>query len=298
MGERGPDLEVVDPGALTTVQDLGRPGFAHLGVPASGALDAPALRLGNRLVGNEEGAAGFETTLTGMRFRALAAVRVAVTGAFCDVRVDGRAAAWGAALHVAAGAEVVVGAAVDGLRSYVCVAGGLVVSRDLGSASTDVLSGLGPAPVGPGDRFALGSLRVPAPSAEAVRRPRADVLHLDLGPRHDWFTADALTRIDGASYTVAAASNRIGLRLSGPAIARAREGELPSEPVVLGAVQVPPNGQPVVFLADHPTTGGYPVIGVVRSEDLVVCAQARPGEKVTLRVAGPPGAGPGRPLRS
>ncbi|RYJ05148.1 MAG: 5-oxoprolinase/urea amidolyase family protein [Actinomycetales bacterium] len=278
-----------------TVQDLGRPGHAHLGVPRSGALDQPALRLGNRLVGNPESAAGLETTLTGIRFRLAAASRIAVTGAGCSVRIDGRAAAWGTAVSVQAGAVVEVGPAVDGLRSYVCVAGGLEVAPVLGSRSTDLLSGLGPAVVRAGDVLALGPASGLPPEVEVARRPPRHVLTVDLGPRQDWFSDASLAALDGATYTVAAASNRIGLRLTGPPLERVRTGELATEPMVLGAVQVPPNGQPVVFLADHPTTGGYPVVGVVRVEDLVVCAQARPGDRLTLRVPGVRRAALGRP---
>ena len=287
MGEAS--LEILEPGALTTVQDRGRPGYAHLGVPASGALDRPALALGNRLVGDTEDSAGLETTLTGVTFRATAAVRVAVTGATCAVRVDGRDCAWGTACSVPAGARVEVGPARDGLRSYVSVSGGVAVPETLGSRSTDLLAGLGPAPLRSGDVLPLGGPGAAAPAVEAVSARRGTELRLDLGPRSDWFTAASLAGLDAAVYTVAAASNRIGLRLTGTPLERARDGELATEPMVLGAVQVPPNGQPVVFLADHPTTGGYPVVGVVRTEDLVVCAQARPGDRLTLRVR--PGAG-------
>jgi biotin-dependent carboxylase-like uncharacterized protein len=279
-------LEVVDPGALTTVQDLGRPGWAHLGVPRSGALDEPALRQANRLVGNPESAAGLETTLTGVTFRLEGSATVAVTGAQCDVRVDGRAAAWGTALVAAAGAEITIGRATDGLRSYVAVAGGLDVAPVLGSRSTDLLSGLGPAPLGTGDRIGLGEPGSARHGTEVVPRPLGKTLRARLGPRSAWFTLAALEALDGAAYAVSPDSNRIGLRLTGPVVERVSEGELPSEGMVLGAVQVPPNGQPVVFLHDHPTTGGYPVVAVVVDEDLPVCAQARPGDRLTLRVVG------------
>jgi biotin-dependent carboxylase-like uncharacterized protein len=279
-------VEVVDPGAFTTVQDLGRPGWAHLGVPRSGALDAPALGLANRLVGNAETGAALETTLTGIVLRSAVATAVAVTGARCDVRVDGRAATWGSAVPVPAGAEIRVGAALDGLRSYVALAGGIDVPLVLGSRSTDVLSDLGPRPLQAGDVLPLGVPGRPSYGTEAVPRPRRDRLDLVLGPRADWFTSRALEALDGATYEVAPDSNRIGLRLSGPAIERERSEELPSEGMVLGAVQVPPGGQPVVFLHDHPTTGGYPVVAVVVPDDLSVCAQARPGDRLTLRVAG------------
>jgi biotin-dependent carboxylase-like uncharacterized protein len=279
-------LEVLDAGALTTVQDLGRPGWAYLGVPRSGALDEPALRLANRLVGNPEDEAALETTLTGAAFRFDRAGAFAVTGARCAVRVGDRPVPWGAAISVPAGADVVVGPATDGVRSYVAVAGGLVATRVLGSRSTDLLSGLGPAPLRVGDRVPIGRAHHPPHGTEAVPRPRHGRLRVRLGPRTEWFTTAALEALDGAAYAVTADSNRIGLRLSGPAVERRRDDELPSEGMVLGAVQVPPNGQPVIFLHDHPTTGGYPVVAVVAGQDLPVCAQARPGDRLTLRVVG------------
>jgi biotin-dependent carboxylase-like uncharacterized protein len=284
-GPAGRTVEVVDPGALTTVQDLGRPGWAHLGVPRSGALDEPALRLANRLVGNPESAAAFETTLSGVVLRPGRATTLAVTGARCDVRVDGRPAAWGAAVPAPAGAQVAIGPATDGLRSYVAVAGGIAVAPVLGSRATDVLSGLGPPPLQAGDRLPLGPPGRAPYGVEAVPQSRGDRLRLVLGPRADWFSPGALEALEGAVYEVSADSNRIGLRLTGPVIERANTDELPSEGMVLGAVQVPPNGQPVVFLHDHPTTGGYPVVGVVVEDDLSVCAQVRPGDRLTLRVA-------------
>jgi len=281
-----PVLEVLDAGVLTTVQDLGRPGWAHLGVPRSGALDSPAVRLANRLVGNEESAAGLETTLAGVRFRLERATTVAVTGAHCVVRVDGRAVAWGAGVTVPAGAEVDVGPATSGLRSYVAVAGGIDVEPVLGSRSTDLLAQLGPPVLAGGQRIPLGRPR-PAPhGVETVAPAGRSTLRLRLGPRADWFTPASVDALDAATYLVGPDSNRIGLRLVGRSIERAVDRELPSEGMVLGAVQVPPGGQPVVFLHDHPTTGGYPVVGVVVAADLPVCAQARPGDRLTLRVVG------------
>lgn len=279
-------VAVLDAGALTTIQDLGRPGWAHLGVPRSGALDQPASRLANRLVGNREDAAVLETTSSGVGLRLERATTLAVTGARCAVHVDGRAAAWGAALVVGAGAEIRVGTATEGLRSYVALAGGIDVPPVLGSRSTDLLSGLGPTPLRAGDRFALGPPGRAPHGSEAVPRPVPGVLRVVLGPRSDWFSAAAVAALDGAAYDVAADSNRVGLRLTGPVVARDRDGELPSEGMVLGAIQVPPSGQPIVFLNDHPTTGGYPVVAVVVEEDLAVCAQARPGDRLTLRVVG------------
>jgi biotin-dependent carboxylase-like uncharacterized protein len=277
-------FSVVRAGALTTVQDLGRPGHAHLGVPRSGALDEPAARLVNRLVGNADGAAVLETTVGGVAVRPRCPVTVAVGGAPCPVTVDGRPVAWGAPVHVAAGSLLDVGRAVRGVRSCVAFAGGIAVDPVLGSRSTDLLSGLGPAPLADGSVLPLGTpgqpparvdgaLPWPAPPAELVLRVR-------LGPRDDWFTDGALRTLALGAYRVSAASNRIGLRTDGPALERALTGELPSEAMVLGAVQVLPDGCPVVFLADHPTTGGYPVVGVVDGRDLPAAAQAVPGTPV------------------
>ncbi|MFK4186799.1 biotin-dependent carboxyltransferase family protein [Streptomyces sparsogenes] len=273
-------FSVVRAGALTTVQDLGRAGHAHLGVPRSGALDEPALRLANRLVGNPEGAAALETTLTGCAVRLRRAATVAVTGAPCPVTVDGRPAAWGAPVRVPAGALVEVGAATHGVRGYVAFDGGVEAEQVLGSRSTDVLSGLGPAPLADGAVLRLGAPYGPAPAVDAAPcpgPPRELVLPVVLGPRHDWFTPRALRTLATGEFRVSAASNRIGLRTEGPALERARDGELPSEGMVLGALQVPPDGRPVLFLADHPTTGGYPVVGVVPESHLPAAAQAVPG---------------------
>ncbi|WP_455362036.1 5-oxoprolinase subunit C family protein [Streptomyces sp. SYSU K21746] len=280
-------LEVVRPGALTTVQDLGRPGYAHLGVPLSGALDPYAHRLANRLAGNAPDAATLETTVDGTAVRATAAVMAAVTGAPCPVRVDGRPAAWGAAVRVPAGAVLEVGRAVRGVRSYVAFGGGVDVPPVLGSRSTDLLSGLGPEPLSTGCTLPLGVPRGPSAGADAIPVPAPPaelVLPLRLGPRDDWFTAEAVAGLARAVYRVSSASNRIGLRTEGPALARARSGELPSEGMVLGAVQVPPDGLPVVFLADHPVTGGYPVIGVVPEARLCAAAQAVPGTPVIFQL--------------
>ncbi|MEU5403781.1 biotin-dependent carboxyltransferase family protein [Streptomyces sp. NPDC005963] len=276
-------LAVVRAGALTTVQDLGRPGHAHLGVPRSGALDGDTARLLNRLVGNTEGSAVLETTLTGCAVRPRRSVTIAVGGAPCTVTVEGRPVAWGAPVQVPAGALIETGWARAGVRTYLAFDGGIAVERILGSRSTDLLSGLGPPPLTDGSVLPLGTATRTPIHGDALpwpAPPRELVLRLRLGPRADWFTADALGTLARATYRVSGASNRIGLRTEGPALRRACGSELPSEGVVLGAVQVPPDGRPVVFLADHPTTGGYPVVGVVDGRDLGAAAQAAPGTPI------------------
>lgn len=292
-GLSGGGLEVVRAGALTTVQDLGRPGHAHLGVPRSGALDEPAHRLANRLVGNAATAATLETTLTGCAVRVHAACTAVVTGAPCPVTLDGRPAPWGTPVRLAPGAVLEVGAATRGVRSYVGLSGGVDAEPVLGSRATDLLSGLGPAPLRDGDRLPLGVASAPGPdgfvpAVDAARwqaPPQELVLPVVFGPRADWFTDDALRGLVSRTYRVSPASNRIGLRTEGPALDRANGGELPSEGMPSGAVQVPPEGRPVLFLADHPVTGGYPVIGVVADEALPGAAQAPPGTPVRFVLA-------------
>ena len=276
-------LVVEDAGALTTVQDAGRPGLAHLGVPRSGWLDGPAALLANRLVGNPPDAAVLECLLGGVRLRCERAVAVAVTGAPVSVRVNGRQVDAGGAVPVPAGSVLSLGRMRTGLRCYLAFAGGVDVPPELGSRSTDTLSGLGPAPLQAGDRVALGAPSAPPGVGEQVPPPLTSpvVLRCLPGPRADWCPPGLAERLEATSYAAGRDSDRVGLRLQGEALER-RDGELPSEGLVLGAVQLPPDGQPVVFLNDHPTTGGYPVVAVVVGPDLSRCAQVRPGEAVRL----------------
>lgn len=281
-------IEVVRPGPLTTIQDLGRPGYAHLGVPQSGAADRPSLRLANRLVGNPEGAAALELTLGGAALRFRHAAWIAVAGAPLPLEVEGRPYGMNAPCHVPAGALVELGTPATGLRSYLAVRGGLETEPVLGSRSTDLLSGLGPPALGPGARVPVGA---PPPGEIVVDvapvrpSPEEPVLHLHPGPRDDWFSPDALAALTHHAYQVTPQSNRIGVRLEGPALARSREGELASEGMVTGALQVPPNGLPIIFLADHPTTGGYPVIAVLATPDIAIAAQLRPGQSIRFSTA-------------
>ena len=279
-------IEVIAPGAFTTVQDLGRSGLAALGVGASGAADRRSLRLANRLAGNDEGAAALEMTFGGLRARFEALTRVALTGAACDVTVGGRPLAMHAPEWVDAGEELRVAAPASGVRTYLAVAGGIAVELVLGSRSTDTLASLGPPPLSEGDRLPVGRAVGEPPAADvapAADLPSSPVLRVGPGPREDWFTEAALDALVESAWTVTPRSNRVGLRLDGPALERAREGELPPEGMVDGALQVPPEGRPVLFLADHPVTGGYPVIAVVAEEDLPLAAQARPGTVLRFR---------------
>ncbi|MFI0443833.1 biotin-dependent carboxyltransferase family protein [Actinomadura sp. 6N118] len=276
-------LEVIAPGPFTTIQDLGRPGRAALGVGASGAADPTALRLANRALGNPEESAALEVTLGGLTLHSHIAVYAVVTGAPAPITVNGRAEPSYAPFFIPKGAEVRLATPPTGLRSYLAVRGGIETPPVLGSRSTDTLARLGTSltpgtilPVGPPPTTSLTIDVLP------VRPPPAGDLHLRvlLGPRADWFTEDALRTLLSEPYEVTTQIDRVGMRLNGPPLARARTDELPSEGMVTGALQVPPSGTPVLFLADHPLTGGYPVIAVVATADIGRAAQARPGQKL------------------
>jgi biotin-dependent carboxylase-like uncharacterized protein len=289
-------IEVLSPGPLTTIQDLGRPGLAAVGVGASGGADRGSLRLANRLVGNIENAAALELTYGGLRVRFDTAATLALTGAPCPISVDGRAVAMDGPVHVRAGQQLAVGVPSEGLRTYLAIRGGIDVDAVLGSRSTDVLSGIGPPILEAGTRLPIGRHVGGFPNVDiAPRRDVANtaernggslepaVLRVLLGPRDDWFPPEALDTLSTAAFVVTNDSNRIGARLDGPALKRRVHEELPSEGVVSGALQVPPDGRPILFLSDHPVTGGYPVIAVVIDADLDRAAQLRAGDAVRFR---------------
>jgi biotin-dependent carboxylase-like uncharacterized protein len=284
-GPSGRACEVLATGPLALVEDLGRAGHAAVGVPRSGAADRGALRLANRLVANPEDAAGIEVLLGGLAVRAHGPLTVALAGAAAPADVDGMPVGHHAVVRIRAGQTLRLGPPPAGLRTYLAVRGGLAVAVTLGSRASDTLSGLGPAPLREGDVLPVG----PEPDAwplidvAPVAPPGAGtiVLRAAAGPQFDWLTEPAaLTR---TSWTVGSRSDRVGMRLSGTALGR-RDGELPSAGLVRGAVQVPPGGEPVVFLADHPVTGGYPVAAVVLDADVDRAAQARPGQQIRLRL--------------
>lgn len=278
-------IEVIRPGALLTIQDLGRPGHAHLGVPRSGAADRISLRRANQLVGNDTAAAGLEITLGRAEFRYTQDALIAVTGAPLALQLDGQPVEFDAQLQVAAGQQLCCAAPRIGLRSYLAVAGGLDLPAVLGSRACDLLSGLGPAPLRKGDVLAIGGARGWPTSADpAVIIGPHPLLEFHPGPRADCFDGDALQQLCAAEYEVRPDSNRVGLRLAGAALRSRLTAELPSEGIAHGAIQVPANGQPLIFLADHPTTGGYPCIGVLRPESLARAAQLAPGDSLGFRL--------------
>ncbi len=264
-------IRVESPGLLTTVQDLGRPGYAHQGVSASGAADALALRVGNRLVGNDDNAPALEMTLVGGAFFFETDALVALTGS------DFGETLW-KPFAVQAGETLRLGPTRAGARCYLCVRGGLEVPYVLGSASTHVLTGLGGRPLRKGDTLAIG----PEPENDPVwlgiewNADRLAPLRVTRGPQADWFERG----LDGLAYQVKEESNRMGLRLRGPKLSQPKPRELLTEGVSLGAIQVPPDGEPVILFVEHQTTGGYPKIANVISADLWQVGQLRPRDEV------------------
>jgi biotin-dependent carboxylase-like uncharacterized protein len=277
-------ITVEDTGPLALVQDLGRPGCTHLGVSPSGAADRRSLRLANRLVGNPEGAAAVEATFGGLRITVDDLVWVAVTGAPTQVRVNGVPTASHTTIALRPGDQLSIDPPPQGLRSYLGVRGGIEVPATLGSRSSDVLSGLGPPPLRAGQHLTVGRPRLPLPDTDqAPARPPNTTLAVLPGPRLDWFAETAWPRLVDEPWTVTSDSNRVAARLSGPALERVDHDELPSEGLLRGAIQVPASGQPLIFLSDHPVTGGYPVIGVLTDLACDQAGQLRPGDVVRLR---------------
>lgn len=279
-------LQVLRTGPLVLVEDLGRPGLAHLGVGRSGAADRRAHTLANRLVANPADSATLEITLGGFRARVLGgALEIAVTGADAAPSADGIPFGINSVQHLQEGQVLSLGTPVSGLRSYLAVRGGINVPPVLGSRSADTLSGIGPEPLRPGDLIAVGRPTADFPGVDQapIRPITGDPvdLHVFPGPRQDWFEdPEALIR---TAWVASERSDRVGVRLAGPPLRHRRPGrQLPSEGVSRGAVQVPPNGQPVILGPDHPVTGGYPVIGVVADADTDKVAQLRPGQLVRM----------------
>lgn len=288
---RRPLFTIDDIGLQTLYQDLGRQGNGNLGVTTSGSADRAAARTANAAVGNKRNATLLEN-IGAMQLTALAETVICITGAEAEVTVNDRGVPLATPLIIPAGATVTVGPATLGMRNYLAVRGGLIADTELDSAATDLLSGLGPAPLQPGDTVAASLSRPDSANAllsNPLRVEKKDgVTHGTLrvipGPRDAWF-GDGLQKFLETTWTVTAESNRVGLRLTGPEpIQRTRDGELPSEGMVAGSIQIPPNGQPVVFLRDHAVTGGYPVIATVLHEDVDIAAQLPPESQVTFEL--------------
>lgn len=307
-------LRILSPGLQSLIQDLGRPGHAGLGVSAAGALDRSSLRRANRIVGNQPSAAVVETVAGGLRVQAVGDQVLAVAGAPSALTVvtpsgapdadapEGedlqservRDVPMATAFALLDGEILTIGAPGRGFRSYLAIRGGAAADAVLGSRSTDTMSGIGPAPLAAGQLLGVDA----ATSSNVVGNPELQpdfpdtgvtVLDIVPGPRDDWFDAAALESLCNQDWAVTPRSNRVGMRLDGQPLRRSRDGELPSEGTVAGALQIPPEGQPVLFLADHPITGGYPVIAVVVDHQLDLAAQVPIGGSIRFRWA--PGCG-------
>lgn len=263
----GTRITVDAPGLFTTVQDLGRPGYAQLGISACGAADELALRIGNLLVGNDANAAALEMTVTGGTFGFDRDIVVALTGASCD------APGW----QPFETRQVRAGRLRDGARTYLCVRGGIDAPLVLGSASTHVASRIGGGPLKRGDVLRAGSRSIRAPrwSGLGWRPARDTAIRVTSGPQADWFDPGMLV---GSVWMVEPESNRAGVRLRGSRIHQRRPGQLLTEGVSLGAIQVPAGGQPIILFVDQQTTGGYPKLANVITADLWRVGQLRPGD--------------------
>ena len=290
-------VEVLRGGWLTTLQDGGRRGHAAAGIGRAGAMDEVALRLSNALVGNAPDAPALEATLQGPLLRIEVATTIALAGAAFDLRIDGVPAPAWRPLPVAAGALVDLGRARRGCRGYLALAGGFAADPVLGSVAMDLNAGLGPfggRPLATGDVLSSGTPRTALagiPSWSLDPRPWFDpdphrVLRLLPGSHEAAFTAGARAALFDSAFRIDPASNRVGLRLQGSTLALAAPLEIASTPVAPGTVQVPPDGQPIVLMAEHPVTGGYPRIAQVAAIDLPFLAQRRPGDAVRFAPIG------------
>ncbi len=284
-----PALTILEPGLGATLQDLGRPGHASEGIAASGAADRAALQTANRLIGNAPDAAGIEITMGGLRAVASTDLWLAVAGGWGDLSVDGRRVDPYTAFRVPAGAQVHVDWLTHGARAVLAVRGGLDGPRVAGSLATDTMSGLGPAPLRASDTVALAAAAptgpIPPDDLHPWSPPAQGDLVIDLapGPRADW--VEDVGALFDRVWTVSNAADRVGIRLDGAPLTRARTGELASEGMLPGAIQLPPDGLPVILGPDGPVTGGYPVIAVVTDASRDLLAQARPGTRIRFRHA-------------
>jgi len=290
MADAMSSLVVENPGLLTTVQDLGRPGFGPLGVSPSGAADSVALRLGNLLVGNEQGAAALEMTLVGGRYTFPEGGIIALAGADFGAMLDGQPVEMWIARAIRPGGELEMGLTRSGARCYLCIAGGVQVEPFLGTASTHLLSGLGGfagRALRKGDVLQIGAVeqrirrrRISAKALEAVRPKKC--LRVTEGPQAAWFSEATTRAFYTGPFRVSEDSDRLGLRLGGPSLVTQTAREMISEGVCQGAVQVTPSGQPIILFVEQQTAGGYPKIANVIGADLHSIGQLRPRDEITF----------------
>ena len=284
-------ITVLRPGLFTTIQDAGRWGYQHLGVPVSGPMDTASHRLANALLGNLPDAATLEATIIGPELRFEQDATIAITGADLQPMLEGTPLVMGSVVRCAAGSVLRFGNRRAGARAYVAVDGGIGVPPVLGSRATHVMSGLG----GVAGRALRGGDRVPLldrqPSAGGTARDRriheggSVRLRVMAGPQSEYADPLALQGLQETRFIVSPQSDRMGYRLTGSALpTRKDSGEMISDATVMGAVQVPPSGQPILLMADRQTTGGYPQIAVVITADLPLAAQLVPGDSIQFEL--------------
>ena len=284
-------LHIVKPGLLTSVQDLGRFGYQASGVPVAGPMDAFSHRVANQLAGNDPDAATLEITLIGPDLIVDADTTLAIAGAQFEVTCDDRLVPGGTSFNVQRGQRIKFGRIQQGARAYLAVAGGVQTEPVLGSRATHLVSHMG----GYGGRALVAGDRLPIASGLPQRPARKSaglmlpskgraLLRVIAGPQADWFESDALKTIAGVSFRISPQSNRMGYRLQGPPLVHVHEGELISEPVGIGAIQVPSAGEPILLMADRQTAGGYPKIGYVITADLPLAGQLAPGDFIEFNL--------------
>lgn len=277
-------IEVLSPGMQTTVQDLGRPGYGHLGVSACGAADALALRLGNRLAGNSDGAPALEMTLLGGRFGFQGPAACVLAGADFEAKLDGTPVVLWTLTPIRPGQTLTFGGARTGARCYLCLSGGLLAPASLGSCSTHIPSGIGGRPLTKGDVLTVAE---PAGSPRSVShgvieklRAASDVLRVTDSAQTGEFSEESRAKLYSLPWSVQSDSNRMGVRLAGVRLDAPMQGAMTTEGAPLGSIQVTPSGEPVILFVDHQTTGGYPKIGCVASVDHWCIGQLRPRQAV------------------
>lgn len=293
-------ISILRPGLQATIQDLGRPGYGHLGVPRAGAADRPSLGLANRLVGNDESDAAIEFLYGDFAVRFDRPTSLALTGAPVAARLGGRPVAHSSWLYARAGDVLEAGPSLFGLWTYLAVGGGIDARPVLGSRSFDSLSKLGPPPLQAGQTVPAHPSRMPLLVPDCPvgldRPPAVSEIRFTWGPREDWLTASARRDFVDSPWRLSAQVDRIAARLEGPTLDYASKRQPATEGLHLGSIQVTESGQPIVHLANHPPTGGYPVMGVIVESDVWRVAQSRPGAVVRFVATGRRGAPePGAP---
>jgi len=281
-------INVLKNGLQTTVQDLGRNGYAHFGISASGAADALSLRIGNLLVGNPGGSAGLELTMLGGTYLFNAEAFITISGSLFEATIDGKAFPHQEGVYIHAGQTLAVGPTMSGARCYLCVRGGIDVPVHLSSKTTHVVSGIGGhkgRSIQKGDMLNIGNMNDVSQPILLKEKLYIDtsIMRITSGLQSDWFSDDTWSQFTSKPFTVSELSNRMGIRLEGKPIHSSKGNEILTEGIPLGAVQLPGNGQPIISFVEHQTTGGYPKIANVITADLCKVGQLKPGDRFTFQ---------------